>query len=229
VALLIGFCETGSAISVKPKNNAGINGADRRADQIIRPESADERIADWTETLAIFTGVLVFVSAIQIGFLIRADKTARQSAEAATVAAKLSQQQFSVAQEAHELQFRPYLSLQDIVCGEKGVVTIRVVNKGKTPANNVTARFYYSLPIGKDGEMEDSGTAIPENVQITPEIPASFSFVVVELDMIYYDGEATVVVDIGYNDWFTINIRNAKLAFRIKEGGQIVEIDYKTN
>jgi hypothetical protein len=61
------------------ENQQGTKSANKEAAKV----SADDRIADYTEWLAVLTGGLVVVSAIQIGFLIRADKTARISADAA--------------------------------------------------------------------------------------------------------------------------------------------------
>ena len=51
------------------------------------PESADERIADYTWWLAAFTASLVAVSLFQGWFLIRADTTARTAADAALATA----------------------------------------------------------------------------------------------------------------------------------------------
>jgi hypothetical protein len=47
------------------------------------PKSADDRIADSTWWVAAFTCALVVISAVQINFLLRADQTARISADAA--------------------------------------------------------------------------------------------------------------------------------------------------
>jgi hypothetical protein len=61
--------------------------------QIGDPDKADDRIARYTFWLAMFTGALVIVSAVQIRYLIRADRTARISAIAArrsAIAAKKS-------------------------------------------------------------------------------------------------------------------------------------------
>ncbi len=48
----------------------------------------DDPVAFYTFVLSIFTGLLAVVSAVQIGFLIRSDGTARRSADAATLSAK---------------------------------------------------------------------------------------------------------------------------------------------
>jgi|SRR6266446_2111327 len=58
-------------------------GSEKKSDEILQAERADDRIARYTLWLAILTGALVLVSSIQIFFLIRTDKIARLSAEAA--------------------------------------------------------------------------------------------------------------------------------------------------
>jgi hypothetical protein len=55
---------------------------------IIWNRTWDDPVAFYTFVLSIFTGLLAIVSAIQIGFLIRSDKTARIAAEAASLNAK---------------------------------------------------------------------------------------------------------------------------------------------
>lgn len=70
-----------------PNHKANYNGSADKPQKIVRQEPADERVADYTEYLAILTGALVLVSAIQIAFLIRSDKTARIAAESAKISA----------------------------------------------------------------------------------------------------------------------------------------------
>jgi hypothetical protein len=55
---------------------------------VSNPDSADERVARYTLWLAILTGGLVLVSFFQGYFLIRSDRTARISAEAAKLSAE---------------------------------------------------------------------------------------------------------------------------------------------
>jgi len=69
--------------SKQPPYRQAVNRSNQTAPQQIRPETPEERVADYTEVLAWFTGLLALVSATQIAFLIKADKTARTAAEAA--------------------------------------------------------------------------------------------------------------------------------------------------
>jgi hypothetical protein len=54
-----------------------------KSDQVSQAQEADDRIAAYTLWLAIFTGALVVVSAIQIGFLVRAEGATRHSLDLA--------------------------------------------------------------------------------------------------------------------------------------------------
>jgi hypothetical protein len=73
-------------------------------DQVPESKTTDERLANYTLWLAILTGCLVAVSAIQGGFLYRADKTARLTAEAA-------KQSASVSERAFEHTYSPYIDV----------------------------------------------------------------------------------------------------------------------
>jgi hypothetical protein len=86
--LLIGFGVVEWHISSLPSSNQqktaqSDSGTAKKPKQIVAADSADDRIARYTLWLAIFTGALVIVSGFQGYFLIRADRTARISADAA--------------------------------------------------------------------------------------------------------------------------------------------------
>lgn len=104
----------------------------------IDPRSSEERIADYTLWLERFTGLLALVSAVQIFFLIRADRTARISADAAKTAA-----------EAIPLLERPYIFVYEIAFHRNPGritnppwITYTVSNNGKLAAviDNVSIR-----------------------------------------------------------------------------------------
>ena len=74
-------------IPVQPKHQGHYHGSQRGAGEIVRPKSADEQLADYTEALAIFTAALAAFAAIQMWYLTRADKAMANSvAEAARAA-----------------------------------------------------------------------------------------------------------------------------------------------
>jgi hypothetical protein len=123
-------------------NHASETSENCRAASCVK-KSSDDRIADYTWWVAFFTFALSAVSAIQIGFLLRADKTARISADAAQSTAQALRDNA-----ANEL--RAYVSLEDIYFlyrgeertdGERREFTnihrIRVRNYGRTPARNM--------------------------------------------------------------------------------------------
>jgi hypothetical protein len=69
--------------SVQPHDREATSHRAQNAAKETAPQSADERLALYTEWLAAFTGLLTVVSAVQGIFLFRADRTARIAAEAA--------------------------------------------------------------------------------------------------------------------------------------------------
>jgi hypothetical protein len=81
------------------ENQQGTKGTYKEAAKV----SADDRIADYTEWLAVLTGGRVIVAAIQIGFLIRTDKTARISADAAKQSAHATKESAAAAQASVQL------------------------------------------------------------------------------------------------------------------------------
>jgi len=126
---------------------AGQERAENHGANIARPETADDRIARYTWWLAAFTAALVTVSAIQIFFLIRADKTARRSADAAlastTVLPRIERAYVSVLGAA-------YNGVIDIIggrshvtrlpAGPPNIFEVMVNNYGKTPAELIEVR-----------------------------------------------------------------------------------------
>jgi len=80
-------------VAVQPETQPNPHRTNSSAQQVVRPKPADERIADYTEILAIVTALLAIVSAVQIWFLLRADQTARISAESARSAVEAAQEQ----------------------------------------------------------------------------------------------------------------------------------------
>jgi hypothetical protein len=111
-----------------PNNQTSSHRSEGDGHQVTQ-QTAEERIALYTEVLAWFTGVLAVVSAIQGFFLYRADNTARISANAAKAAAESAEKQMllsgrhaDITEKQHgvaRLQFiaghRPRLRLRNIV------------------------------------------------------------------------------------------------------------------
>jgi hypothetical protein len=94
-------------------------------------EENDEALVHYTLWLAILTGGLVIVSAGQGYFLLRADKTARITAEAA----QAQTHNFSKLERPYLYLFNPKgLKLEESVENPFYYVTYEVANYGKTPA-----------------------------------------------------------------------------------------------
>jgi hypothetical protein len=110
----------------------------------IDPRPPEERIADYTLWLERFTGLLALVSTVQIFFLIRADRTARISADAAKAAADAALLALD----------RPWLhieSLRNILTNptpqtERPIAGFKITNHGKAPASilSIKAILFYS-------------------------------------------------------------------------------------
>jgi hypothetical protein len=66
----------------------------------------NERIADYTFWLMCFTGLLFVTSATQIAFLIRADRTAKATAQAALKSAQTAEKALSTIEVAYVCGFR---------------------------------------------------------------------------------------------------------------------------
>jgi hypothetical protein len=89
IALFVTLVSVGSWNSfLSPPNSKTINQSDQTTQHAGSTSAADERIAAYTWWLAAFTCALVVVSAVQIRFLIRTDKTARITAEASGLNAR---------------------------------------------------------------------------------------------------------------------------------------------
>jgi hypothetical protein len=123
----------------------------QNADQNISSNSIEKTIwkpndpvSAYTLVLAIFTGLLVAVSAIQIGFLIRADKITRRSADAAKAAADIAKSTLIASQRAWiRIDGIGLDGFRDLEFDENGVRTVLSVyatNVGNVPALNVTVR-----------------------------------------------------------------------------------------
>ena len=135
-----------------------------------------EPIAFYTAVLCLFTGVLAFVSFVQINYLRRADETARKSAEAANVTAKATGDSVALAGENSERQLRAYVHIHRAVRSSihraAPSFMLEVKNFGHTPARNgrywfVTRIADYSSRVGFDkpsnveiGRFELAPTAI---------------------------------------------------------------------
>lgn len=96
LALWLASALAGAAwgLSSLPLSQPHDGSAERQAEQkapAVSPDGSDDRIADYTLWLAIFSGLLVGVAGIQAIFLYRTNKVAAASAKAAQQAANIAQ------------------------------------------------------------------------------------------------------------------------------------------
>jgi hypothetical protein len=106
----------------------------------------EDPVAFFTGLLALFTLLLVLISSIQIGFLIRADRTSARNSKAAENAAIAAQYSADVANRAlianQRAWVRPEVTISDqpLIFGEVSAstsISFRLTNVGNTPAVNV--------------------------------------------------------------------------------------------
>lgn len=150
--LTIAVFSMGMIFSLSGTQNEAAKNSPARPHETGQTETPDDRIAKYTLWLAILTGGLVVVSGIQGYFLLRADKTARITAEAA----QAQTHNFTKLE-------RPYI----YVYGAKGLecdfdqpdpydfLKYSVANYGKTPATIESARLKICV-----GESPQTPTAV---------------------------------------------------------------------
>ena len=127
--------------SIHQQNKAKSNGPRNESSKIERPITPDERIANYTEALAYLTAVLSFVSIIQLGFLLRADRTARLSADAAKQAADVIPTLERAFIYVDEIRIgKDIINISDGALylqkeQSQWKIEISIINCGRTPAN----------------------------------------------------------------------------------------------
>ncbi len=144
-------------------------------------ESAEQAIARYNLWLMIFTGVLAFVSLIQIGFLISADRVASEAANAARQSADATRNSVKLAEKTAERQLRAYVFLDSekiieklrVAAGEEPSFLLRVKNFGLTPAYNfVVVRATAIGPWPPDADLPMASAQ--ESTQVLP--PGEISY-----------------------------------------------------
>jgi len=131
LAALFVIAVYGVSLSSRPHQNSNTIAKGNDPPHITPPESAEERIADYTWWLSCFTLALVVISTFQISFLIRADKTARITADAAKLSAEAAIGVVLPKLLISNIYFHD-TSNPDIPSLRK--VIVKVTNYGRTPA-----------------------------------------------------------------------------------------------
>jgi uncharacterized protein (UPF0333 family) len=103
---------------------------------------AEQKTAHYTLYLAIGTFALAVISAFQIYFLIRTDRTARKSAEAAVRAAKAAEDSILKADDTARRELRAYIvvepaGIEGFAENSEIIASVIVRNSGKIPARNI--------------------------------------------------------------------------------------------
>jgi hypothetical protein len=151
------------------ENSASTEKSSEKPKKFGESESTEDRIAKYTLWLAILTGGLVIVSGFQGYFLIRSDRTARITAEAAqrsaeslTIVERASVYPVIITPGAIEACLRAALSSNkdDIPESELAELTFRLKNFGKTPA--ILKEAFVAFGAAPHGAL--IGVSIPESV-----------------------------------------------------------------
>lgn len=153
--LVFGASSSAQTPSKNPQASADAS-SEQRAQNIPQPQSPDDRIAAYTLWLAIFTGALVVVSSLQIFFLLRADKTARISADAARLAAETTRESVTAANREFIATHRPRVRVRrfrvSLIEGFPVVVHCVVANIGVSAAHprRIEATIMLREPDGEE-------------------------------------------------------------------------------
>lgn len=149
--MLIVFVSAYALTTTQPRHERPEPG-DRSAQQKGAPEGRadpNDRIADYTFWLTVFTAALASFSVIEIWILIRTEDAMRKSIDIARQQMQITGLQTDIVRKQHEvgrLQYfaanRPRLRIRDVYMltvedqtGERIWINFRVVNTGATPAN----------------------------------------------------------------------------------------------
>jgi hypothetical protein len=156
----------------------GNNSAHNCPSRVTVPESAEKRIADYTFWLSAFTLALVVVSAFQYFFLLRADKTARITADAAKrsadAAVAAERGRFFVVVGPHNFHKVVALSRQWPASPSMPIIDRRLLitygfkNYGKTPA--VIREISHGIAISREppDPVYTLSNLIPQETVIAP-------------------------------------------------------------
>jgi len=107
---------------------------------------SSERMAYYTNVLAIFTGLLGVFGFLQIVFLIQANRTAEAAAEAAKTSADAAQSTVVSMNEINRREMRAYISGNISIAENRQLIVLTVNNGGKTPGEITKIGMNYSEP-----------------------------------------------------------------------------------
>lgn len=105
------------------------------------PESSDERLANYTQALSMWTALLAIVAALELFYIIRQERWLKQSVDAANSSAQAAKQSADAAVTAQRAWLRvevePSFDWNITPLGLTVVVNITARNIGKSPATRV--------------------------------------------------------------------------------------------
>jgi hypothetical protein len=177
-------------ISVVSPKQETISAPNQHLDYITNPTSADERLADYTLGLEVFTGALVIIGAFEIWLLFRTDDTAKFAARATIRQVVIARRQMTIlgqqadilieqkqiARAQHLAEHRPRLSVRHVTVIDRGAAFgqptfffsngstvqggLAIVNSGGTRLKIIES--FYKIHCSKDGLPVESPLDAPE-------------------------------------------------------------------
>ncbi len=148
-------------------DNGGSKEPNPEAGNAAPHESADQAIARYNFWLMVFTGVLAFVSFVQIGFLIRADATSEKAAQAAHDAVEVGRHTLEVSQRAILTTDDWDLRLDSFGPNLGPQLVFNLINSGPTPAETISASFQSRID-SKLPETPDWAPLVPDPGFVRP-------------------------------------------------------------
>lgn len=150
------------------------------------------------------------------------------AAEAAKDAANAASEQVAIAKKTAEIPLRAYVVIGAIdVDRQTGEVVVQVLNKGNTPANNITIS-YRSEWHNKNTSFTGHADRDPEWTQIAPgDRDCQYRL----YDMVMRDAADDFVeihMGINYDDWFGAS-HTCALSFIVDNANMIMRRHYKTD
>lgn len=206
-------------LSYQPPNDSKKNQPYDNSTQDVDRRTPDERLADYTMWLERFTGLLVAVTAIQIGFLLRADRASQRAFEASTKATRdsmeLAERRFAlqglqtdVLEKQKEIQrtqlvalHRPRLAVREVYWVDEKTPAIGfiLVNRGVDAAYISECRLEFN--------RTDERPILPEGenalADMTP-LPGGAARVVT-VDVGSTHGLTVAAFDLGFGDEVTFH------------------------
>lgn len=146
-AILVAIAIAGSWPATRTASQYGGAQASAQAangsNKVVRPETPDERLADYTGALAIFTAALVALAVLEVFFLAKTDAIAKRHADNAEKQMLLAGKQADIQEKQKEISRLQFLTTH------RPKIKIRQLNKGVASVTDGLAFTYMAVNFGE--------------------------------------------------------------------------------